>query len=764
MFCIAANAQFSDDFADGDFTSNPAWNGDVNKFIVSNYVLQLNDLNASGSSIKAYLSTPSQAIINAEWSCKVVVNTTLTSGNYVRFYLTADTANLTVSLKGYFVMIGNTTKDISLCKQNGAASTFTRIIDGADNLLNTGSNEVIVKVTRDETGKWQLFYKLPSDIDFVLVGEIIDNQIFNAKYSGIYVTYSSTNFNKYFFDDFNVVGEPYIFVPQKIKRHSIVINEIMADPDPPVALPNAEYIELYNRTSEEIDLAGWKIKSGNSIGTITQGKIAANGYLLLCSSTNKPNFDAYGTVAQVTSFPTLANSGALIVLMNADNQVVTWTEYSDTWFGADNFRKDGGFSLERIDADNLHCSSANWQPSQSQSGGTPCAVNSVKRENKDEILPEFLGINFLNNNSVELIFNKEMNDSLLQVVQNYFSDDVDVQTAVGVEPKMDRVDLTFSPDLANDTVEIKVQNLKCISGFPLADFSFQVASPQDIEPNDLVINEVLYNPQANTGEFVELFNKSDKVVKISDIFLTRRYNGELDTKKTITTDNILLFPKKYLLLTDNLPSICNFYTCDENALKIQCSLPSLPNTDGSVVICKSDATIIDEFTYSDKMQSPSIANSQGVSLERINPYLPTNDASNWHSASFSENYGTPSRQNSQYNVQNTTSAKPFWLDYETFTPDNDGYRDVLNLNYKFSENGYQISASIYTPSGLKVRTLCNNRTAGLEGIIIWDGLRDNSTLCGVGIYVIVIEAINVNTTNKTAKKLSDKIVCVLSMK
>jgi hypothetical protein len=68
------------------------------------------------------------------------------------------------------------------------------------------------------------------------------------------------------------------------------------------------------------------------------------------------------------SFPNITNASGLLILQTDENKVVTFTEYSDKWFGNDSFRKGGGFSLERIDTENLHNSIKNWQPSKDERG------------------------------------------------------------------------------------------------------------------------------------------------------------------------------------------------------------------------------------------------------------------------------------------------------------------------------------------------------------------------------------------------------------
>ena len=55
----------------------------------------------------------------------------------------------------------------------------------------------------------------------------------------------------------------------------------MADPFPSVALPQTEYIELFNCRDSSFILYGWKLQIGNIIRDIPEFSIDGQGFVVL---------------------------------------------------------------------------------------------------------------------------------------------------------------------------------------------------------------------------------------------------------------------------------------------------------------------------------------------------------------------------------------------------------------------------------------------------------------------------------------------------
>jgi len=161
LLCInSAFGQVNEQFNDGDFTSNPVWNGSNAgaDFIISD-LPSLNHLRSNTVAINSnfYLSNANLLATDCTWEfwCNLQFNTSST--NYVDVYLISDQQNLqSVNITGYFVRLGNSADEISLFKRTGAVNTSVKIVDGVDGTLNTSNNTVKIRVSRTAAGLFTL--------------------------------------------------------------------------------------------------------------------------------------------------------------------------------------------------------------------------------------------------------------------------------------------------------------------------------------------------------------------------------------------------------------------------------------------------------------------------------------------------------------------------------------------------------------------------------------------------------------------------------
>ena len=73
--------------------------------------------------------------------------------------------------------------------------------------------------------------------------------------------------------------------------------------------------------------------------------------------------------------------------------------------------------------------------------------------------------------------------------------------------------------------------------------------------NDVVINEILFNPRTDGDDFVELFNRSEKVIDLSSL----RIADEANIPQLITEESFLLFPNSFTVITVDKENILQEY-------------------------------------------------------------------------------------------------------------------------------------------------------------------------------------------------------------
>jgi len=319
------------------------------------------------------------------------------------------------------------------------------------------------------------------------------------------------------------------------------------------------------------------------------------------------------------------------------------------------------------------------------------------------------------------------------------------------------VTLSFNTDFEKGKIYcLEVSGLTDLSGNALAETSRCIGIVEPKDADNLIINEIMVENPVGSLEYIEIFNRSEKLLDLSGMILaTRKTDGSLNTGIKIPASTTLL-PKSYLALCENADSVRNYHRCPAEANILSTEWSPLNNEKASLVLTNATKdTIYDELSYNVSWHHALVKNPKGVALERINPDLPTQDPASWHSAASEVNYGTPGYKNSQYRSLDEVSAadKFVWADPEAFTPDNDGVNDICMIHYKTDTNGFVANALILTPNGEKVFHLVSNQLLSTEGMLSWDGRTDKGKNVNAGIYVLYFEMFNPQTGARKQSKL-----------
>jgi hypothetical protein len=270
----------------------------------------------------------------------------------------------------------------------------------------------------------------------------------------------------------------------------------------------------------------------------------------------------------------------------------------------------------------------------------------------------------------------------------------------------------------------------------------------------MVINELLYDPPAGCVDFVEIFNRSSKVLDLKDLVLANydTINKIISDYNEISKQPFLVLPGEYFVLSTDSTSIKKTYkTTNPKAFVNMAGFPTMNNEDGVVTICTKSGEPIDVAAYNSGMQYPLLTSVDGVSLERISPERPSLDITNWHSAAEAVGYATPGYKNSQFGIT-VTDANEITLSPDIFSPDNDGYNDNLTIAYAFGAPGNNATITIFDANGRLVRNLVNHELCGTSGAFSWDGITNDRTKALIGRYIVYIEIFDMNGSIKKYKK------------
>jgi hypothetical protein len=542
----------------------------------------------------------------------------------------------------------------------------------------------------------------------------------------------------------------YYFSASPVNKKDIIISEIFADPSPVNGLPETEFVELMNRSQNPIQLKDWIFGDATHEVRLNEFIILPGKQLVLTLNTKAFQFENFGNVLGVSSFPTLNNSGESLILKDSSGMVIDSVLYSDNWYD-DSEKADGGWSLELIDPENICAEEENWTASLDASGGTPGKANSVLASKPDLAAPELLSVVAIAPDTIVIEFNEKLDETLPAVSSFAFEPALEVKHLAFTDNSKRVYLISLVSPLRNRVkYSLTVSGILDCAGNLIAESSqTNFALPEKAEPRDVVINEILFNPRPTGIDFVELFNRSEKYIDLKGWKIANLENDTIRNEKTVSQKNLVLAPNDFVVFTAD-PNLLKgeYLQGDENKM-VKTTLPSLSDDEGSLVVLDTAGNVMDTLFYSDDQHSPFLKDAEGVSLERVDTESHSANKNNWHSASATTGYATPGLPNSnllQNIFEESVSVHP-----EVFIP-GDTQPDFAMISYYLDRAGYVGTVKIVSHNGRVVKEVAQNELLGVEGFFKWHGDTAQGSKATVGAYMVWFEVFDEQGTVITIKK------------
>ena len=531
----------------------------------------------------------------------------------------------------------------------------------------------------------------------------------------------------------------------------VVFNELMVDPTPSQGLPEDEYIELYNGSNKAIDLATLTIRRAGTGYPLPDGIFLPHTFLLLTSASDAEDFYALTEVTPMTSFPRLTNSGDLLELYAGD-RLIHYINYNTSWY-RDGNKDDGGWSLSMIDYDFRCGSSGNWIASNSPVGGTPGMSNDLDPGLARDRSPRLFSWQVPDPGRIELIFNQAL-ATPLQQAHFQLSPEVVISQISWDFNAPNHLQILLNENLKeNQLHQLTVSGLTSCSDAALSDTVFTIGLPRDPGGSDLLWSEILFNPRPGGADFAEIYNNTESILRLDSVFVIKTID-DIDAAISLAPIGNIL-PGQYLAWSPNRPSIEGQYRLLIPGNVYNLGLPTLPNEEGSIILFYRDRQgqpqLLDALHYYSNWHNAILSDVEGISLERIDFNAETANRDNWTSASAASGGATPGYRNSTL-AEISQLANKFTPVLPVFSPDDDGFDDLSEIDYQLDAAGYVLNATIFDMLGNPVVRPFNQYTLSREGTLAWDGRNASGDLQPMGRYIWYLEIFNLNGSVERFKK------------
>lgn len=429
----------------------------------------------------------------------------------------------------------------------------------------------------------------------------------------------------------------------------------------------------------------------------------------------------------LSSWPTLNNDGDMLELRGPKGKIAHLSYEHD--FHTEVLKGNAGYSLEVIDPEGGCYQEENFRTSPSSKGGTPGQVSAIQK--RDLQAPEIVQAFTLSDRLLFLSSSEAADAQLSQPQLSIDRQDLYIDTVWYFDQGLK---VYHQPEKLEQK-RIEIQGLKDCQGNSQAQ---AVRVKQAHAPHwlDVRISEIYFNPPNEQEDFIELYNASGKALHLETLLLCGM-DGGVCTDHQLISFPLVMEAKSYLVFTSSKRDLLNQFpnTPQQHIVELE-RLPAMNNTEGAIGL-KYKGTWIDSVSYSEEDHAPQIRDAEGVSLERLNLKATNPNPAQWYSASEDAGWATPGQANSQDYGQGNPGKHYFEFSSDYISPNQDGYKDLLEITYHFPRPGFRFSISVFNEQGVEIERLTNNHHAGLQGQLYWDGTHSGSLL-PVGQYILHI--------------------------
>jgi len=466
-------------------------------------------------------------------------------------------------------------------------------------------------------------------------------------------------------------------------KNCLVVNEFMYAPRTD---GGGEWVELYNISTDTVNLRSWTIgdNSTRSIITSKDAFIPPQEYVTLTSDSAMLDiWDITGNFIKTEKkIPSLNNTKDSVVVRDHCDHIIDALEYSAAW------GYQSGVSLERINPYSTDNSGNNWGLSRDVSGATPNRPNSIMIKNIDlaldevKVAPEQLicgakaqlicrvsnrGLLSINNYSVRLGLTDIGGNSLLD--RTIFSNtslgtaeteilSIDYDSVPGGMLRLRAAIYCSGDELAeNDTISSQL-----FVGYP---------------GNSIIINEIMYAPASGELEWFEIYNRSDYTIDLIK-WKCRDAGGKW---KNLSSESNILVPGSFGVVTSQ-PDFTQSYPGFKATLIVMDGFPVINNTSDSLFLSDAIDHVIETVYFRN-----SWGGKTGISIERRDPNAPALGERNW-GTSLAPLGASPGERNSILKYQKDMSIVPNSF---IFTDSTAGLKQRVNFEIAVQNSGSVLS-------------------------------------------------------------------------